>query len=140
MATDPHRAFRFRVEIDGIIQGAFKSVSGLERESVIETYREGGVNDFEHQHVVLSKYPPLRLGRGLVEFSLWEWHEQVVSGDVQRRDVAVILLDDTGNQAWRWVCRQAFPSKWTGPELDATNSAIATETVELVHHGLLLLQ
>lgn len=140
MVKDPHRSFRFRVEIDGIMQGSFKTVSGLERESTIETYREGGVNDFEHQHVVLSKYPPLRLSRGLVDFSLWDWHEKVLNGEVTRRDIAIILLNDIGEEAWRWVCRDAFPTKWTGPELDATNSAIATETIEIVHHGLLLLR
>ncbi len=137
MATrDPHRAYRFTLEINGILRGAFQTVSGLERESTIETYREGGVNHFEHQHVVLTKYPPLNLKRGLVDFELWDWHQRVIEGRVEREDIAIILLDETGNEAWRWICSQAFPAKWTGSELDALGSNIATESVDFVHHGL----
>ena len=45
---DPLRSFRFVVEVDGRVAGGFQSVSGIERQTEIEPYREGGVNDFEH--------------------------------------------------------------------------------------------
>jgi len=138
MATiDPLRAYRFQVELDGVRMAGFQSVSGLERESQIEPYREGGVNDFEHQLVVFTKYPPLVLKRGLVlDRALWDWHKDVINGTVERKTISVVLMDETGEEAWRWVFSAAFPSKWTGAELDATASNIATETVEFVHHGL----
>lgn len=134
--TDPHRAYRFRLEIDSIQRGAFQSVGGLERETVVETYREGGVNHFEHQHAVLSKYPALVLKRGLSDFSLWDWHNDVIDGRIERNNIAIILLDEEGGQAWRWVCADAYPAKWSGSELDAMGNNIATESVEFVHHGL----
>lgn len=133
---DPFRAYRFRVEISGTEQGAFQSVSGLERQSQIETYREGGVNDFEHQLVTLTTYPPLVLKHGLVETELWDWHQDVILGDVRRETISVVLLDEAGQEAWRWICADAFPSKWSGAELDATSSNIATESIEFVHQGL----
>jgi phage tail-like protein len=133
---DPYRGFRFRLEIDGLEQAGFQSVSGLERQCRIEPYREGGVNDHEHQHVTLTTYPPLVLKRGLVTKDLWDWHQEVINGAVRRETVSVILLDETGQEAWRWVCVGAFPSKWTGSELDALANAVATESVELVHAGL----
>ena len=133
---DPFRVFRFLVEIDGIEQGGFQSVGGLERETKVETYREGGINDYEHHHATLTTYPPLTLKRGLVDTALWDWHQDVIAGTVTRKTVSVVLLDDIGGEAWRWVLTGAFPAKWSGAELDASASAVAAETIELVHCGL----
>lgn len=137
--SDPYRAFRFLVELAGIVQGGFQSVSGIERVTKIEPYREGGVNDYEHQHTGGTTYPPLRLKRGLVDPALWLWHQAVIAGTVTRQPLSIVLLDESGDEAWRWVAVSAFPSKWTGADLDAQQNAVATETVELVHHGLYLL-
>lgn len=133
---DPFRAFRFLVELDGIEQGGFQSVSGIERDTKIDPYREGGVNDHEHQHAGLTTYPPLRLKRGLVDPALWYWHQAVTAGWVLRRTLSVVLLSEIGVEVWRWVVLDAFPSKWSGADLDAAQNALATETVDLVHHGI----
>jgi phage tail-like protein len=133
---DPYRAFRFLVEIDGTEQGGFQSVSGIERDTKIDTYREGGLNDREHQHSGLTTYPPLRLKRGLVDPFLWDWHQDVIAGSVARKTISVVLLDEVGGEVWRWVIEGAYPSKWTGADLDAGQSTLAAETVEFVHRGL----
>ncbi|WP_010183101.1 phage tail protein [Sphingomonas sp. PAMC 26605] len=138
MATrlDPYAAFRFRVEIDAIEQGGFQSVAGLARETKIEPYREGGVNQFEQQHASQTTYPALTLKRGLVDTRLWDWHQDVIRGTIVRKTISIVLLDSAGAETWRWVCDAAFPSKWTGADLDAQRGEVATEAVELVHHGL----
>jgi phage tail-like protein len=133
---DPYRNFRFVVEVDGTEAGGFQTISGLERQTEIEPYREGGVNDFEHQLAIKTSYPPLVLRRGLVDPALWDWHQAVIAGGVERRTISVLLLDDAGEEAWRWVCDGAYPAKWTGAELDAMANAVATESVEFVHHGI----
>jgi phage tail-like protein len=133
---DPYRGFRFRIEVQGTQLGGFQSVNGLERDTKIEPYREGGINDFEHQLIVQTTYPPLVLKRGLVDPELWAWHQDVIDGAVEKKTVSIVLLDEAGAEAWRWMCLDAFPSKWSGSELDATSNTVATETVELVHHGL----
>ena len=134
--SDPIRAFRFRIEAQGLDRGGVQSVSGLERVTETEPYREGGVNDHERQLAVMTKQAALVLKRGLLDPWFWDWHEDVVRGDIERNTVSVILLDETGAEAWRWICVGAFPTKWTGSDLDAGSSAVAVETVELVHHGL----
>jgi phage tail-like protein len=133
---DPYRGFRFVLEVDGTEAGGFQTVSGIERQTEIEPYREGGVNDFEHQLVVKTTYPALVLKRGLVDTGLWDWHQDVIAGEIERRTISVLLLDDAGDEAWRWICVGAYPAKWTGAELDAMAEAVATESVELVHHGI----
>lgn len=134
---DPYRSFRFRVEIGGTQEGGFQMVSGLERVTEFEPYREGGVNEYEHQLAVQSTFPPLILTRGLVDVRLWDWHQDVINGTIERQVVSVVLLDETGNdEVWRWVCVGALPSRWAGAELDALTGAVATESVELVHQGM----
>ena len=133
---DPYRAFRFRVEIDQLQLGGFQSVSGLERTCTIEPYREGGVNDYEHQLITLTNYPALVLKRGLFNTGLWDWHQDVINGGVKRETIAIVLLDDAGEEVWRWICIEAFPSKWTVAELEATANNIATESIDFVHHGM----
>ncbi|MBU0654303.1 MAG: phage tail protein [Gammaproteobacteria bacterium] len=133
---DPYRAFRFRVEIDQLQEGGFQSVSGLERVCTIEPYHEGGANHFEHQLITLTNYPALVLKRGLFSTALWDWHQDVINGNVRRETITIVLLEGKDTEVWRWQCEHAFPSKWTGAELDATGNNIATESIEFVHHGL----
>jgi phage tail-like protein len=133
---DPYRAFRFRLEVDGTSQGGFQTVGGIDRTTEVEPYREGGVNDFEHQLAVKTTYPALTLKRGLVDTWLWDWHQDVINGTIQRRVVSVILLDEEQQEAWRWICVDAYPTKWIGPDLDAMTGTIAAESVELVHRGI----
>jgi phage tail-like protein len=134
--TDPYQAFRFRVEIMGLEVGGFQSVGGLERGTKIEPYREGGVNDHEIQHAGLTTYPPLRLKRGLADPSLWAWHQAVILGRIERMVMSVVLIGESGIEAWRWIFLGAYPAKWTVADLDAVQNAVAAESVEFVHHGL----
>ena len=59
----------------------------------------------------------------------------------RRRDVArqnnvtIVLYDSNKEVVLIWTLRNARPSAWTGPDLDATNSKVATETLELTHEG-----
>lgn len=133
---DPYRVFRFRIEAQGLDRGGVQSVSGLERTTEVEPYREGGVNDYERQLAVKTTQSTLVLRRGLLDTWFWDWHEDVVRGDIERRTISIILLNETGEEAWRWVCADAFPTKWGGLDLDAMSNAVAVEIVELVHHGL----
>ena len=133
---DPYRAFRFRIEAQGTQLAGFQSVTGLERQTKLEPYREGGINDFEHQLVIQTTYPPLVLKRGLVDPELWSWHQDVIDGTVVKRTISIVLLSEGDEEAWRWLCLDAFPTKWSGVELDATANAVAVEAVEFVHHGL----
>ena len=135
--SDPYSGFRFIVEIDGLIQGGFSKVRGLHRDTKVDSFREGGVNDFERKLVTLTTYPPLILDRGLIDPRLWEWHQRVVEGRVQRRTITINLRDERGRDVWGWTVQSAFPSKWSVSDFDAASGQIAVESVEIVHHGLL---
>ena len=135
--ADPYGSFRFRVEILGVQVGGFTEVSGLERNVEIEDFREGGLNDYTHKLAGVTKYQNLTLKRGLADATeLWEWHQDVVNGTIQRRQVNIVLLDTAGQDTWRWVVEKAYPVKWAGASLNASTNAIFVESVEFVHNGI----
>jgi phage tail-like protein len=134
---DPYSVFRFVVEIDGVLKGGFSKVRGLNRETKVESFREGGVNDFERKLVTLTTYPALVLERGLADPLLWQWHQNVVEGRVERRVITLTLRDERGSDVWGWTARGAFPTKWTVSDFDAASGQVAVESIEFVHHGLL---
>jgi phage tail-like protein len=135
--NDPYLSFRFNVEIEGLFVGAFSEVSGLQIEVETEEYKEGGVNDYVHKFPKMAKYQNLVLKKGITNSNdLWEWHQDVVKGIVKRRRVSIVLLDSTGNEKWRWGFEEAYPVKWTGPDLKADTNAVAVESLELCHNGI----
>lgn len=134
---DPLANFRFLVEIDSLVVAGFSEVTGIQVETETEEYREGGVNDYVHRFRKLTKYPNLVFRRGLTDSSaLWDWYRDVVDGRVQRKNGAILLFDRLGAQAWRWEFVQAYPVKWTGPELRGEGNATAIEALEIAHNGL----
>jgi phage tail-like protein len=135
--ADPYRAFNFLVEIEGIIAGGFSECSGLVVETEVTEYREGGRNGYVHKFAGPTRYPPLVLKHGLSPIDgLWAWHQDVVQETIVRRNGTIYLLDGKGLPAQWWDFKEAFPVKWSGPDLHAQSSSVAIESVELAHRGL----
>ena len=133
---DPYQGFRFRIEIDGLIVGGFSEVSGVQAETQVEEHREGGVNYHVHRLPKETKYPNLIIKRGLTDSeALWKWHQDVVSGKINRKTIHVVLLNYTGEDVWRLSVEKAYPVKWSNSDLKADSSSIAFEAIELAHNG-----
>jgi phage tail-like protein len=133
---DPLRGFRFLLEIDGITSGGFTKVKGLSREVRHESYREGGVTEYEHKLLTQVSYPVVVLERGLALDDLWKWALAAADGDVQRKTVRLRLQDEANEKRWAWQIEYAVPVKWTSSDLDAQSSQVIMESLELAHHGL----
>lgn len=136
--TDPYLAFNFLVEIEGLLIGGFSEVTGLQIETVVETYREGGLNEYEHKLAGPTRYPAnLTLKHGLIDIeTLWKWHQDIIQGTIKRKNGTIYLLDQEKLPAMWWDFMEAYPVKWTGPDLNAASGTIAIETVELAHKGI----
>jgi len=138
LRLDPYLAFRFLVEIEGLIVAGFSEVSGLSAEVEPFPYREGGLNEFQHQLPGPVTYPRLVLKRGLTDIdNLWSWHQDVRRGRIVRRNGSIILGGESIEHGlWRWNFVGAYPVKWSGPELRAESANVAVESLELVHRGI----
>lgn len=133
---DPLRGFRFLLEIEGITSGGFTRVKGLSREVKHESYREGGVNDYEHKLVTQVSYPVVVLERGLALDDLWKWALAVADGEVKRKTIWIRLQNEANEKMWAWQIEYALPVKWSASDLDAQSSPVVMESLELAHHGL----
>jgi phage tail-like protein len=129
---DPLRDFRFLVEIDGIQQGAFTECSGLGSEVHVTEYRSGNEATATRKLPGRVSYPNIVLKWGVTKSrELYDWHLQVIQGNIQRKNGSVILLDEAGQESVRWNFFNAWPSRWEGPTLNAMSNGVAIESLTL---------
>ncbi|MEF3077314.1 MULTISPECIES: phage tail protein [unclassified Methylobacter] len=134
----PPLGFYYKVEF-GISQdkndARFQSVSGLSVEYDYETYKEGGENRFEHKLPVRSKYADLVLKRGmLTDSSVLQWFLDAFNQrSFKASDVNVILMNEKSEPLRTWKIAHAIPKKWLVSDLNANESAVVIETLELTY-------
>ncbi len=134
---DPYGAYNFLVEIDGITRAGFQEVSGLDSTQEAGDYREGTDPLTTRKLPGLNTYSSISLKRGFTDDQeLWQWRKKAMDGKVERRNLSIVLLDDAREEKLRWNIREAWPSKWEGPSLNAQGSDLAIESLELAHEGV----
>jgi phage tail-like protein len=117
--------------------GGFSECSGLQLETEIQDYLEGGENSIVRKFPTRTKQANLVLKRGIVDRLMWDWYFGITQGAIVRHPVSVVVKDAAGEadvMIWEFV--DAFPTKWVGPDLNATQGSVAIETVELCHQGM----
>jgi phage tail-like protein len=139
--TDPLTGYHFYLELDGIAEAQFRECSGLDSESNIIEYKEASKNGV----TVIKKVPGelkwsnIVLKRGVTgDMKLWDWRKQIEDGsvDTARKNGSIVLYDQSNNEIARYNFEYGWPSKITGPQLNANNNDIAIEEVTICHEGL----
>lgn len=135
--SDPFPAFRFTITFDDLPPGGFTDCSGLQMETEVQDYMEGGMNTHTWKFATRTKQTALVLKRGIVNKVLWDWYHDISIGKMKFRNATITVFDHDGTtQAIEYQVLQAFPTKWVGSELSASQSNLAVETVEFAHQGL----
>ena len=133
--TDPAdliAKFRFGVEIQGVVVGWFTECSELSLEREVTPYKEGGVNDYVHQLPNRVSYSGITLKRGLADNVLWDWFQKgLYDGKVELHNISIVLYGGDRAETKRWNLVDAYPVKWTGPELKGDSDDLAIETLEI---------
>jgi phage tail-like protein len=141
---DPAVSVCFVVKLDGIGLGSFNSCEGLGLEVVIEQREEGGNNGFVWQLPTRIKYPNIKLTRPLTKDTekVAKWFTKAVQGSGKRGEgketgvIQAMTLDQT--VIARWGLLDVVPVRWTGPSLNPDSPKVATETIEIAHHGFVV--
>ena len=137
-SKDPNLGLRFWIELGSVQIAVFKECSPITIETVMFEYQEGGLNTYTHKLPTNTKYQNVTLKRGLDESQdLYRWYMKAVNGQIERQKISIIVYDSLGNEVRRWNLQGAYPCKWTGPELKADTGAIAIETLEIAHEGII---
>ena len=138
---DPLRNFRFRLEIDGIVQAGFSEVTvGDSTVDPIE-YREGNEITTVRKLKGLVKYANITLKWGMTDSrELAEWHRQVVEDtalvDGVRRTVLIHVQNEAGQDKASYEVINAWPTKYDPSDLNGKGNEVAIETLELVNEGM----
>lgn len=135
---DPALSVCFAVSIDDENLGAFNSCEGLGCEMVLEQREEGGNNSMVWQLPTRLKYSNVKLSRpiGKDTIKVTEWFASMVGGLEPK--TAIISARTGDNQVVaEWGLLGVVPVRWTGPSLNLDSPKVATETVEIAHHGIL---
>lgn len=138
MADDPAVSVCFHVEIDGQDLGEFLSCEGLGAELVVEPREEGGNNGFVWQLPTRIKYTNIKLTRpvGKDTTKLTGWFASMVSR-FDRRTATITAMTGDRDVVASWSLDGVIPVRWTGPSLNVDSPKVATETIEIAHHGFL---
>ena len=133
-------ALRWYLEIDGITEGAFREVGGLDSETEVIEHRvtgKGG-NLIVHKVPGALKWSNITLKRGITDsMDMWQWRKVVEEGNMPeaRKNGTITMYNQKGDPIARWNFINAWPSKLTGPSANAANNEVAIEELEITHEG-----
>ncbi len=118
--------------------GGFSECTGLEMSMQPDEFKEGGNNGFIHKFPTRITWSNIVLKKGIgAGTALWDWQYGFAVGQGRRRDGVIMLLTDfqqTPNNIWYF--RRGLPVKYTGPALNAAQSSVAIEAIEIAHEGI----
>jgi phage tail-like protein len=129
---------KFRIEIEGVTQGAFAAMDGIESTTEVVHYADGS-DIIERKRPGRTRYSNIVLKRGFVNTDeLWNWYKNVVDGKVERRSGSIILTGDDGSEIMRYNFFEAWPCRWKSLVLSASSNTrgiieeleIAVEKIE----------
>ncbi len=126
------------ITFDGMPTAYFRSVSGLKVETEVIEFREGGTGDV-HKLPGRVKYPNLVLKQGFSGASeLQKWPFRIAAGQFEHKNATIVISDQKAQVVARYTLANAWPTKWEGPDFDASSNEVAIETIEIAHEGLRL--
>ena len=139
MRNDPYAQFNFILELEGLAAAGFTEVGGISSESDIVEYREGSEPARMRKLPALFKFGSITLKRGYTQSrELWEWRKTTLDGVTQRKQGAIILLDEARAPQLRWEFFEGWISKYEGPALKSTANESAIESIEITVEDVVL--
>lgn len=133
---DPAVAVCFSVKLGVLDLGTFTACEGLGFEVTVEPVTEGGNHLFIHQLPGRIKYTNIKLTRAVTKDTakVASWVASMASKPV-RTTASITAMTSLSQPVATWSLIGVIPIKWTGPQLSVDSPKVATETLELAHHG-----
>ena len=128
--SQTNAAFRFVVEIGSQKMAAFTECSLPQIDWEIEEVKEGGLNTHVHQLPGRRKSTRITLKTGVGKTKLWEWCSEVMAEKISRKNITIQLLDSLFQPIASWHISDAYPIKWSRPQLQSDTTAVALWSIE----------
>lgn len=141
LRDQPYQQFNFLVDIgDGdseSFEAGFAEVKGLDVSVDVIEYRTGNSKVNEPMKLTgLTRVGDVTLKRGLIgSLKLWEWFEQVRTGDPNAPRTVTIRLqnEERSDVVMTWTLRRARPIRHVSGPLDANGDDLAIEKLVLAY-------
>jgi phage tail-like protein len=135
---DPAVSVCFTVKIDSQNLGTFTACDGLGLEVTVETKEEGGNNSFVHILPSRIKFTNIKLTRPINSDSekVAKWFASM-NGTIKRSNAEIRAMTLEGKTMATWSLMGVIPVRWQGPSFSLEGAKVATETLELAHHGFI---
>jgi phage tail-like protein len=134
--------FSFSVDIAGVGTNlSFQEVSGLDLDTQATGPRGGktkNISTIDLPGIHTSGTVILKRGVVARDNAFFAWANAVERNMSKRSSVTIRLLDEKGRPTRTWTLHNAWPTKYDGPDLNATGTDVAIETLELAHEGISL--
>jgi len=133
---EPAVSVCFAVTIDNLKLGTFNSCEGLGVEVVLEQREEGGNNGFVWQLPSRMKFSNIKLSRPLCSDTdeVIAWLTSMTTG-VKPKTANISAMTVERKVVASWGLLGVVPVRWTGPTLNLDSPKVASETLEIAHHG-----
>ena len=130
------RTGRFKVEIDEVEVPGWRTVTIPGSSTEEGQYREGDEPDYEKKLWGQTTFDDLEMERGVQpgDTRIYDWRQDIIEGRVDegRKELAVVLLDEEGEDQIRWEFVNAWVKDYDPPELDASaDGDVATESISV---------
>lgn len=144
---DPYKNFKFRVKWDGKFVAGCSKCGALKRTTEMVEHREGGDPSTTRKSPGQTKYEAVTLERGVThdpEFEIWAnkvWNfgsglGAEVSLKDFRKDIIIEMYNEAGQLAIAYKVFRCWVSEYQAlPELDASENAVAIQTLKLENEG-----
>ncbi|MFP8956048.1 phage tail protein [Natrialbaceae archaeon A-CW3] len=133
----PMRTGRFKVEIDDIEVSGWRTIELPSSKTEEGEYREGDEPDWEKNIWGQTTFSALEMERGVQpgDTRIYDWREEVRMGDLDngRKKVAVILMDQEGQDVLKWEFEDAWIKAYRPGKLSASaDDDVLTESISVV--------
>lgn len=138
MAEYPLPKFHFEVQWGGTRIG-FTECTGLEVTTEKIEYRDGASKEYHKIRMPgMQTFGDLTLKRGIFagDNEFYAWWNTVALNTIERRDITISLLNESHEPVVIWKVKNAWPTKVTSTDLNASGNETAIETLVLAHEGL----
>ncbi|WP_268034049.1 phage tail protein [Algoriphagus sp. PAP.12] len=135
----PLPKFYFSVDWGSTTDIPFQEVSGLEIEAQPIEYRHGNSPVFSTINmpgIVKNNHVTMKKGVFVNDNTFWDWYNKIKMNTIERQNVVIKLLDESGSPTMTWTLTNAWPSKISSTDLKSDANEVAVESIEISHEGL----
>ena len=126
-------SFNFRVEINGVTNGPFIFVSGIESQSEVIEYRNGA-DRLTRKIPGRTSYSNIIMRRGYNNMDeLWKWRKRVTDGVIDRKNGSIIILGaDSATVIMVFKFYDAWPCRYELGQFHGDVDSALIEEIEIV--------